>query len=95
MEENEKVPPDAAAIESILEAVSDPRWDFRTVDGISRQTGLSNDVVAAALGKLADSVRVSDVPDKKGRRLFTLRSRPVGFLERIADLRNFLAKSST
>jgi hypothetical protein len=79
----------------VIRALADPRWDFRTIDGIAADTGLSEDEVAAILTSLGDEVRRSEVPDKKGRALFTLRSRPVTAMERLAKLRNFLAKSTT
>jgi hypothetical protein len=87
---------DADARDQVLRAVRDPRWDFRTVNGIARQTGLSEDVVADALGQLLSdgAVRRSDVPDRHGHSLFTPGQRPVGFLEQIALIRNFLAKSA-
>jgi hypothetical protein len=79
----------------VRKALRDPRWDFRTVEGIAKQTGLSEDAVAEALADLGDEVRKSDVPDAVGRPLFTHRSRPVPMQERMSKLRNFLAKSTT
>jgi hypothetical protein len=81
--------------ESVLRALSDPRWDFRTIPGIARDVHLSEDEVASALADLGDQVRRSDVPDRLGRPVFTLKSRPTPALESLARLRNFLAKSRT
>jgi hypothetical protein len=79
--------------ERVHEALSDPRWDFRTVDGIARSTGLSEEEVAAILDRYKDEVRQSVVPDRHGRALYTLRSRPKKAQEWLAEIRAYLAKS--
>ena len=77
----------------VFEALADPRWDFRTLPGLSRETGLSESEIGATLDKYPLLVRKSLVPDRHGRELFTLRSRPVKFQERLAELRMFITKS--
>lgn len=78
----------------VLRALGDRRWDFRTIPGLAKETEMSEDEITEILASLDDQVRQSDVPDRQGRRLFTLKSRPPTGLERLAKLRNFLAKSS-
>jgi hypothetical protein len=78
----------------VLQALGDPRWDFRTIAGLARELSLSEDEVAQALAQLEDQVRQAEVPDPSGRQLFTLRTKPATSLERLAKLRNFFAKSS-
>lgn len=66
---------DEPATEAIIRALEDPQYDWRTIDGISADTGLpQNDVLQHIVG-LADVVIESTIPDKKGRSLFTTRER--------------------
>jgi hypothetical protein len=77
----------------VFEALADKQWDFWTVPGIVKETGLSENRVKEVVAKYPDLIRESAIPDTEGRRLFTLRSRPVKFRERLAMIRAFLAKS--
>jgi hypothetical protein len=77
----------------VLEALSDPEWDFRTVAGISKATGLLEPDVTAVLEKYPDLVRKSPVPDAKGRELYTLRSRSIGAREFLAQARTIISKT--
>ena len=79
--------------EKVLQALRDPRWDYRTSPGIAAELSVSESDVAHAIADLNGQVRQAAVPDEQGRRLFTVSSRPVPVLERLAKLRNFLAKS--
>lgn len=78
--------------EQVLQALQDPRWDFRTVGGIARQTGLPEDCVLEVLVGNPALVRESDAVDTSGQRLFTPRSRKVGLRERLAAARTIVAK---
>jgi hypothetical protein len=44
---------------------------LRTVEGISKETGLDESKVIQIIGVLSDRVVRSAVPDRKGRTLFT------------------------
>lgn len=77
----------------VFEALSDPHWDFRTIDGISKATRLTREQVTTVLEKYPALVRRSLVPDREGRALFTLRSRPISAQERLAEARLFISKS--
>ena len=79
--------------ERVYEALSDPQWDFRTVEGIARTTGLSGEEVAGVLDRHKGEIRRSMVPDRQGRTLYTLKSRPKKAQEWLAEIRAFLAKS--
>src|SRR6266700_4120315 len=61
--------------DAVLSALSDPRWDYRTAEGIAGQTAISLEVVNEILSS-SDKVRKLSVPDKDGRTLYALRSRP-------------------
>jgi hypothetical protein len=77
----------------IFEALSDSRWDYRTVDGIADQVGVATTSVFEVLNKYSDLVRKVGMPDRKGRELYTLRSRPETPSEKLALARTFVAKS--
>ena len=77
----------------IQAALSDPRWDFRTVDGLSRETGLNAADIQELLEENRHKVRRAVSRDRKGRALYTTKSWPVGPREVIADLQAFAAKS--
>jgi hypothetical protein len=78
---------------NVFRALADPRWDFRTIHGISGSTGISTSEVAHILVKYQDVVRQSPIPDRQGRQLFTLRSRRPKRQELIAEIRSFVTKS--
>lgn len=54
-------------------ALEDPKWDWRTVPGVAKSTGLSEPQVESALSSSAAIIR-SSVPDEHGRALFTTRT---------------------
>ena len=81
-----------AALESVLEAVEDERWDFRTVDGIVRQTGLAPELVQQILDTHPDLFRRSFVSGEDGKALYTLATRPEKLRERLAEIQQYLAK---
>ena len=78
----------------VFEALSDPEWDFRTVAGVSKATGLLETEVAAVLEKYPDLIRKSPVRDAKGRDLYTLRSRGIAAQELLAQARTIISKSA-
>ena len=77
----------------VFEALADPEWDFRTVSGLSKATGLSEAEIRATLDKYPLLIRKSLVPARNGHELFTLHSRPVKLQERLAELRMFISKT--
>lgn len=77
----------------VFHALADPAWDFRTIDGISESTGISASNVADILAKYPALVREYPIPDRRGRRLFTLRPRRPKRQELIAEIRSFVTKS--
>ena len=77
----------------LFEALSDPTWDFRTIDGLSKSTGSPLPEVEAVLSKYADLIRKSPLPNRNGRYLFSLRERPIRNLERILWIKSFVTKS--
>ena len=59
----------------IMAALEDPRWDWRTLDGMSRQTGIPHDEIQAFLSRSGRTVVRSVARDRQGRALFTSRKR--------------------
>jgi hypothetical protein len=79
---------------AVLAALEDPKWEFRTVDGIATTTGVSAAKVEDILNRRREWVRESNIRDEKGRRLFTLRSRPKTWREILAELRAIVTRTS-
>jgi hypothetical protein len=77
----------------IEDALGNSNWDFRTVDGLAEETGLTPEEVRFLINRHSDRVRVSNVPDKQGRVLYTLSSKPMSARELLATIRAFAAKS--
>jgi len=78
----------------VFEALADSHWDFRTVEGIAKATGLTPDFVQSTLERYSDLVRRSLARDEHGRALFTLASRPFVPQELMALFRSLVTKSS-
>ncbi len=77
----------------VLEALGDPQWDFRTIEGLARSTGLSEGRVEDILHQYHPFIRQSAVLDRRGRGLYTLASRRPKFRELLSTARAFIAKS--
>lgn len=80
-------------LDLVLQALNDPKWDFRTVDGICRSTGLAREVVVDVVSSNPASVRPSLVPSPDGRTLYTSADKSVTIRERLALARLMLTKS--
>ena len=62
-----------ALTRTLVKALEDPRWDWRTVEGLSRDTGLPLDYIRTTLESSSDEVIRSRTPDAEGRALYTTR----------------------
>jgi len=60
-------------VQVVLKALENAKYKWRTIDGVSQETGLSADKVLEALGSLSDKVVQSSVPSRDGKKLFTTR----------------------
>ena len=74
----------------VFKALSDPRWDFRTLAGISKVTGLTQIEIQNIFRKYPTFVRRSPISNFKEEDLFTLTSRAKGFKEDFEIIRSFL-----
>jgi hypothetical protein len=73
----------------VLKALENPDYEWRTVDGIVGETGLSPEKVQLILSQSSDDVVRSSQADSKGRPLFTTRHRyygHVGFGNRVLSV---------
>jgi len=59
--------------QKVFEALEDERYEWRTLKGIAKQAGISEEEVLSVLGSSADSIVQSSVPSIKGAPLFTTR----------------------
>jgi eukaryotic-like serine/threonine-protein kinase len=77
----------------VFDALADPRWDFRTIEGIQKATGMSESRTLEIIRKYeGDRIRKSGIPDANGRDLYTLR-RNRSAAEFWDILRTFISKS--
>ena len=62
--------------QKVVRALENPKWDWRTIDGISEETGIDPHQVALILTFFPNVVDIvqSSVPDKRGRTLYTTRN---------------------
>jgi hypothetical protein len=79
---------DANVVKAALE---DPRWDFRTIDGLAHALGLPADAIRAVLAARTDLARKSVMTDRHGRELYTSAGRKMKARERLEQLRWLLA----
>ena len=79
----------------LFEALADERWDFRTVEGISGSTGLSEERIRELLRKYQALIRQSLVLDRQGRELYTLASRRPSLQEVITTIRAIISKTTS
>lgn len=80
-----------AECKQVATALRNPNWDFRTLDGIARETGLSRATVKRLLTEHDISRRPFGRPDAE---LFTARDRPVSWRERLSLWSAFVAKQT-
>ena len=73
------------AWDRVRAALANPRWDFRTVDGIAKEVHLNPDQVRQVLDSMGSEVRIAKGRDY--RTLYTLKSRPVTAREILSSIR--------
>ena len=71
-------------------ALANPAWDFRTVDGITRDTSLPRERVERVLRRNRSMVRRAVSRDR--RAVYTLKSRPKKLREFFADVLTFASR---
>ena len=72
-------------------ALANPKWDFRTVEGVARETGLDAGSVERLIEQHRSEVR--QTWSRERRVIYTLRSRAKELREILADVQMFVSKS--
>jgi predicted ArsR family transcriptional regulator len=57
----------------VTSALEDPKYEWRTIDGVAKELGLTEAQVRAVLDDLQEEIVRSSVPDESGRNLYTTR----------------------
>ena len=81
------------AWQRIVNALGNPSYDFRTIDGLSEETGLPGQTIESLIESHKRAIRKANVLDREGRALYTLSSRSMGLREILATIRAFAAKT--
>ncbi len=68
---------------AVFSALDSPNWDFRTIEGLVRDTGLDANEVRKVLGKYA--VLITAVPSSKYGTVYQLKNRTVQTTEPFID----------
>ena len=79
----------------VFEALDDPQWDFRTIPGLSKASGIEESKVKDILERYPQLIRQSPVRDSKGRVLYTLVSKGSSLREWYRTTRAFITKSTS
>lgn len=59
--------------EKIIKALSNSKYDWRTLEGVSQETGLNQDEILEFIESKPDIFIKSRIPDEKGRSLYATR----------------------
>lgn len=73
-QKNKRKTSDPSIRPRILSALSDNRWDYRTIEGIATELKIPKDQVAAFVTQ-DPAIRESIMKDAQGRRLYTTKKR--------------------
>lgn len=79
-------------VEKIYLALKNSKFDFRTVRGIAKTTGLPEPTVSDMLERNQNLFRKSQVISKKGEETYALREKKMGASEILDVLRSALTK---
>ena len=60
---------------AIFKALVNPKYQWRTIEGISKETGIEPDIIQRVIRKYSDEVVKSALMSKSGKSLFTSRSK--------------------
>lgn len=64
----------AAAVQAVLAALSNPKFQWRTVAGVAAETSLPRDTVADVIAReIGKTIVVAPVPSPEGATLFSTR----------------------
>ena len=76
----------------LLEELADHKWDFRTVEGLTRSTGLPVQRVKELLEKYKELVRTFPMPDTAGNTLYTIGEKSESLRETLTKISSIASK---
>ena len=79
-------------VSALEAAIEDPRWEFRSVEGLAGELGVSTEAVEQMLHGHPEIARKSALTDKQGRHLYAPRDRSPTIRERLERARWVLAR---
>ncbi|MFQ5961142.1 MAG: hypothetical protein ACE5MG_07080 [Candidatus Methylomirabilales bacterium] len=74
--------------ELVLKALGNPKYNWRTCEGVSHETGIDVETVGRIVESMPDLIIRSRIPDEKGRPLYATRKHykeTHGLLDRFLD----------
>lgn len=80
-----------ADVADIGAAVQNPRWKYRTAEGIAEDLGVPSEAVAQQLAEHPEIARKSVMTDRLGRALYAAPGHRPGLRERLEQIRWILA----
>ena len=83
------------AWDKVRNALANPKFEFRTIEGIARETDLDETVIKKLLAEHEKDVRRGLSTDKKGRLIYTLRERNPTFRELASNVVTIVSSSSS
>ncbi len=81
--------------DKIINALSNTRWDYRTAEGIAKETDIPIETVRTFVESQIDIVWKSSVLDPHGRALYMLKDRRPLSKEFWRNISIFISKTST
>ena len=75
--------------EKILRALDDPKWDWRTLAGLERSTGLSQSDILSVLNNVADRIEVTS--SEEHGLLFRLKTRTASSVPPLEKFWDFMS----
>jgi hypothetical protein len=73
---------------AVLRALANEKYKWRTIEGVSKETGIPEAEVHQIIGSHPNLIIQSSIPDRQGRPLYTTREHYRQSQGRIARLRN-------
>jgi len=85
---------DLPRLEQFIEALNNPKWEFRTIEGLAEDLDVSPEAVESILDDYPELVRWLPATDSEGRRLLVSARRPMTWKERLLRLGAYAGKRS-
>jgi len=86
--------PEGHVARQLQAALDDPRWDFRTIDGLAAELGVQPDLIVELLARHGNIARKSILRSSDGRELYAGRTRRPTVREKLERIRSLLAQEA-